>query len=428
MSVLLSVACSKDSNPAVPGAPEDDVITIAERNQMVRVGLLSFTPQKHLYVSVSRGVYNCYVEDSLQTFDTGISGDIFKFSGEEETIEFTPEGAEEARDLANKVVRIESAEGVENGYIMIGTNRSNVRPYRGIVRLILEGENILAVNELPLEDYLLGVVPAEMDPSWPSEALKAQAVVSRTYALFNLNRYDGRGFDLSDDERSQEYGGVSVETDATSDAVVDTTHEIVTYEDRLAIVVFHEESGGRTASNLDVWPYSTELSYLGGVSDAFGVVDFSEGGRYTSWSSRASFAELREALNLDGETFVGEYLSSITVLGVSENGRVQVVDIVGEKNPVIPAMTFINVLNRRVGEDFVPSNRFVITLEGDGYGFTGSGKGHGVGMSQWGAYQRAINEQEYRFILGQYFPETEIKSIPTGGIEVAHNNRIDMIR
>jgi stage II sporulation protein D len=426
--LAILAACSKDTNPAVPGAPENDVISVVERNPMIRVGLVSFTPQKHLFVSISRGTYKCYVGESLQSFADGIAGDILEFTGAEDTIEFTPSGSDESRELANTIVRIEPAEGVENGHIYIGTSRTDLRAYRGTIRLILEGKNLLAVNNVALEDYLLGVVPAEMNPDWPVEALRAQAAASRSYVLFNLDRYDGRGFDVADDSRSQRYGGVDVETESTTNAVIDTTNMVVKYEDKLAVVVFHYDSGGRTASNLDIWPASGEIPYLAGVEDAMGVTNFSEGSPYASWSSRASFTTLRDALNLDGKTFVGDYLSSITILGESEDGRVETIDLIGEKNPVVRAMTFIGVLNRRLDPNFTPSNLFKIRLEGNGYRFSGSGKGHGVGMSQWGAYQRALSQQGYEFILGQYFPGTEVGEIPIGGIEVVHNPRIDTIQ
>ncbi len=424
LAAILS-ACSKDANPAVPGAPVGDVTSVVERNPQIRVGLVSFTPQKHLYVSIAHGSFKCYVGDSIQEFASGIAGDVLEFTGGKDTIEY---GQGAPGEAAKKLVRVEPAEGLENNYMMVGPSRSTLRPYRGKVRLILEGKNLLAVNELALEDYLLGVVPAEMNPEWPKEALRAQAVVSRTYALFNLKRYDGRGFDVADDERSQKYGGVSVETEAASNAVIDTTNEIVTYEGKLAVVVFHAESGGQTASNLDVWPRSGEVPYLKGVSDAVGITDFSKGGLYDEWSSKATFDELKEALNLEGDTYAGSYLSSLTVLGKSENGRVQTMDILGEKNPVVPAMTFIQALNRRLGEDFIPSNKFKITIEDKSYRFTGSGKGHGVGMSQWGAFQRAQNDQGFEFVIQQYFPGCEVGELPLDGIEVVHNTRIDMIR
>ena len=426
--VLAIASCSKDSNPTLPGAPERDVITIIDRNATIRVGLVSFTPQKNIFISATSGSYKCFDGNTLEPFVEEISGNILKFTGQEDNIEYTPAGSEDVIELGAKTIRIEPSESNQAGYLMVGPGKNSIRPYRGTLTLILEGKNLLVVNTLPLEDYLLGVVPAEMDPLWPEEALITQAIISRTYAIFNMKRYDGRGFDVADDERNQRYGGVSVESAKTTEVVQNTINQIITFEGRLATVAFHAESGGHTASNLDVWPHSGDISYLTGTSDMLGVMDFSEGGQYEDWSNRASFEDLRLALNGDGETFVGDYLSSITVLGKSDNGRVQSVDILGEKNPVVSAMTFINVLNHRLREDFVPSNLFTITLDNDGYRFTGSGKGHGVGLSQWGTFVRASNSQAHEFIIEQYFPGTEISEIPTEGIQVVHNTRIDMIR
>lgn len=75
----------------------------------------------------------------------------------------------------------------------------------------------------------------------------------------------------------------------------------------------------------------------------------------------------------------------------------------------------------------MPSNMFKISVEANGYKFTGSGKGHGVGMSQWGAHERALGDQGYQFILTQYFPGTEVKSMGVDGVEVVHNTSIDQI-
>jgi stage II sporulation protein D len=429
--LLVLTACSKDSNPAVPGAPRGDVLSRIEKNPTIKVGLLSFTPQKRLFVSISRGEFKCYVAESLQDFQTGYAGQIFEFAANDETIEikggFGSGADEENSRPANRIVRIEPVGGVENGHIMIGPDKEHLRSYRGILRLTFEGKNILAVNELPLEDYLLGVVPAEMDPTWPEDALKAQAVASRTYALFNLNRYGNRGFDIADDHRSQLYGGVDVETDVTTRDVVQTVDEVVTFNNQLACAVFHEESGGHTASNLDVWPDSGSVQYLEGIADTLGVVDFSSDGQYKEWSSTATFDQLKEAFNRDGLTYVGDYLSAISILGLSENGRIQMVDLLGWRNPIVGGIDMCRILNLSLGEDFLPSNMFTIAVAPGGYTFTGSGKGHGVGMSQWGAHQRALADQTYIYILTQYFPGTEVKPIPFDGIEVVHNTFIDLI-
>ncbi len=428
LTVLSGVTgCHNESNPAVPPAPEGDIVRIMERNQVLKIGLLSFTPQKHLYISITRGILQCYKGESLESFADGLSGDTLKFTGGEESIEFTDAGSEDSRDLEIEMIRIEPDEGVENGYLKIGTSKNNVRPYRGIIYLVLEGKNLLAINEVELEFYLQGVVPAEVDPSWPEQALRAQAIASRTFALFHMPKYEERGFNLADDERSQKYGGYSVETESATDAVIETTNVILVYDIKVAAVVFHDESIGETASHLDVWPDSGDIPYLIETTDVTPTVDFSAGGPYGEWSNRASFEQLHSAFNRDGETFVGTYLSAVTILNTSENGRVQSIDLLGEKNPVVDAITLSHVLGRNLETDFLPSNRFTLTLEGVGYRFTGSGKGHGVGMSQWGMYQRAEFGQEYDFILQHYYPGCEIVTIPLDGIEAVHNIEIDTI-
>ncbi|MFH1676657.1 MAG: SpoIID/LytB domain-containing protein, partial [bacterium] len=352
--------CSKESNPAVPPAPDKDVITTVDRNSPIKIGLLSFTPQKNLFISASKGTFKCYKADMLDPFYTGISGDSVKFVGDEDTIKYVPPGESDETGLATKEVRIEIGDLASDEFVTIGPSKKSLRPYRGKIRLILEGKNLLAVNETILEEYLQGVVPAEMDPTWPEEALKAQAIASRTFALFQIGRYINRGFNLADDDRSQNYGGVSVETQATTNSVIETVNKVVSFEDKLACVVFHKESGGKTSSNLDVWPSSGEIPYLVGVNDKLGFVDFSEGGKFKEWSSLVSLEELKNALNGSGETFVGDYFSSVSLLGLSENGRVQFMDLDGEKNPVVPAMVFIKAVNRKLGGDFIPSNKFTL--------------------------------------------------------------------
>lgn len=422
-------ACSNDSNPAVPPAPEKDVVSIVERNPLIKIGLLSFSPQKHIYVSITRGTFICYKAGSLDSFGEGIGGSVFKFTGDEDEIQYLEdaESEDEPESTNMKEIRIETADGAVDGFIEVGTSINNLRPYRGTITLILEGKNILVINTLELEDYLTGVVPAEMNPLWEEDALKAQAVASRTYALFNLERYKNRGFDITDDERSQRYGGVDVETSRTDLAVIDTTYEVIAYNDSLACIAFHKESYLETADVVDVWPYTGGLPYLVEVDETLGNVDFSSGGNFPEWSNWASFDELHEALNRDGETFTGGFFSAMTVLGRSENGRIQTIDISGEKNPVVDAVTLMHVLNRNLRENFLPSNKFVMTLEGEGYRFTGNGAGHGVGMNQFGANRRASNGQDYKFILSQYYPGTEVMEIPLDGISVIHNTRIDQI-
>jgi stage II sporulation protein D len=138
------------------------------------------------------------------------------------------------------------------------------RPYRGALVVSLAGGRLSVVNHVGVEEYLYGVVPDEMPPSWAPEALKAQAVAARTYAL--VSRRTGGSFDLFSDTRSQVYGGVRSE-DARANAAIDATAgKVVTHGGRLAWTFFHSTSGGRTASIQHVWN-ADPIPYLVSVPD-----------------------------------------------------------------------------------------------------------------------------------------------------------------
>jgi len=137
--------------------------------------------------------------------------------------------------------------------------------YRGLLRVRSQGGLLSAVNDVPLEPYVKGVIAWEMPSSWHVEALKAQAVVARTFGL--VSRKAGSWFDLYDDTRSQVYGGIRAETSRTNDAVDATAGEVVRAGGALAWTVYHSTSGGRTASREDEWG-PPAIPYLVGVEDA----------------------------------------------------------------------------------------------------------------------------------------------------------------
>lgn len=130
--------------------------------------------------------------------------------------------------------------------------------YRGRLEIVAQGGFLRVVNPVPLEGYLQGVVPGEVPSSWPAEALKAQAVAARSYALANLVK--GKPFDLYADVRSQVYGGVASEKPTTTRAVVETAGEVVLYAGKVATTFYFSTSGGRTASAADVFGQS--IPYL----------------------------------------------------------------------------------------------------------------------------------------------------------------------
>src|SRR3954447_4478053 len=139
------------------------------------------------------------------------------------------------------------------------------KPYRGKIRVLGDGKTLQVVDVLGLEAYLKGVVPAEMPSAWLPEALKAQAVAARSYALANLTK--GGEYDLFADTRSQVYGGLDAEVTATSDAVDATKGEIVLYNGKVANTLFFSTSGGRTASAAETT--GTAVPYLVSVVDPY---------------------------------------------------------------------------------------------------------------------------------------------------------------
>ena len=144
--------------------------------------------------------------------------------------------------------------------VLIGTT-----PYRGRLGVSSDGKALRVIDTIGLESYLKGVVPAEMPSSWPVEALKAQAVAARSYALANTTR--GRAFDLYGDTRDQVYGGVKAENAATSAAVDATKSQVVLYDGKVADTLFFSTSGGRTASAAEAM--GSAVPYLVPVADPY---------------------------------------------------------------------------------------------------------------------------------------------------------------
>jgi SpoIID/LytB domain protein len=139
------------------------------------------------------------------------------------------------------------------------------RPYRGQIQVVSERGKLQAINVVGLEAYLYGVVPSEVPTHWPAEALKAQAVVARSYAL--SSRKIGGAFDLYSDTRSQVYLGVQEEEQPTNAAVDATAGEVLLYRGQVARTYYHSTSGGRTAAIADAWPGSKPVPYLISVPD-----------------------------------------------------------------------------------------------------------------------------------------------------------------
>lgn len=136
--------------------------------------------------------------------------------------------------------------------------------YRGDIAIYNINGSLTVVNSLPLEEYLLGVVPSEMPSKWNIEAHKAQAIAARSYALANLNKRNSKGYDLKDTPHDQAYGGASSETPQTTRAVLSTRGEVLTYDNKIIPAYYHASSGGKTLSAGKVWNH--DLPYIQSVN------------------------------------------------------------------------------------------------------------------------------------------------------------------
>ncbi len=329
------------------------------------------------------------------------------------------------------------------------------RRYRGELKVKVNHSRLNVINSLDVETYLKSVVGSEMPKTWPMEALKAQAVASRTYALKQLAK--SGPFDIRSTETNQVYLGIESETFKTGSAVNSTRGLVLTHKGRMINAVFHSSSGGFTESSGDVW--KKQLPYL------VGVVDFDKDSPVRSWNRTFSPKQLENAFQ---ET---QGVRSIKIEEVTKTGRIKLAKVIGpggellikgrdlrkrlglkstlarfqtltstapkkiekvwtttssSNSPLTPLPLLENYWsgNDLTGKsrikDLPPSNFFSLLppplplppLEPNGQIITlfvrGLGAGHGVGMSQWGAYNLANRGRGFRHILKHYYSGVDI--------------------
>ncbi len=146
----------------------------------------------------------------------------------------------------------------DNGFV--STKR---RWYRGEFIIENRGGNLVVVNNVPLEEYILGVVPSEMPSKWNYEALKAQAIAARSYAIANRGKRASHGYDLKDTPEDQAYGGATAETANTNNAVMETKGIVITYNQKVIPAYYSASAGGHTVNAGAVW--NKDLPYLKSV-------------------------------------------------------------------------------------------------------------------------------------------------------------------
>jgi len=269
------------------------------------------------------------------------------------------------------------------------------RRYRGALRFAARDGRVRIVNVVDVESYLRGVVPAEMQASWPTEALKAQAVAARTYTLHHLDAR--RDYDVCATVECQVYRGRDAEHPLADAAIAATAGEVLTYDGAFARTFYHADSGGVIASAAEVW--GADLPYLQAFQDV------AHAGPHSSWVAALDPRAVGAHLAAAGVP-VGNLLR-LRILETSSSGRVTRAEVVGSAaTAVLTGATLRNQL-RAWG---LKSTRFVMT--GDRT-LRGEGWGHGVGMSQYGARALAARGYGYAQILGFYYPDTQLQRLIT---------------
>jgi len=343
--------------------------------------------------------------------------------------------------------------------------------YRGKIEIDIDKEDkkLNVINIIGIEEYLYGVLKKEISPHWPAEALKAQAVAARTFAIFNMNKYIDQGYNICASTNSQAYGGVNHEDPLTNKAVDETRGIIMVYKGEPINAVYHSDSGGYTENSENVW--GSFLPYLRSVKSKF---EEKVSPPHHTWSYSVSEKDLTEKLQKQGHKI--NTIVSIEADKKSETGRTSELIFTADNNKIISMKT--NDFRSLVGADLIRSTLFNIEIIGKELNiqediedrkeikdkeeqkesikeileqkknwtikellelmkknkeeraegmeekvlkaeimksktpltfiFSGSGNGHGVGMSQWGAYGMTLQGSRYQDILKYYYQGIDI--------------------
>lgn len=291
-----------------------------------------------------------------------------------------------AASMSGRSVRIRSA-----GDFVLVNNKS----YRGWVELRRKNNGrLLVINDLDIEDYLKGVIAAEIPPDWEFEALKAQAVASRTYALYQKRSAGNRPYHILSTVSSQVYNGGNGERRNAIRAVRDTKGLVIVYQGEIIPAFYHSSCGGHTENAAEFW--GIDEPYLKGVDCECQKIS-----KYGLWEKRMEKSKIASALRRRG--YGVSDITDMSIESMTPAGRVKKVAIrSGGRTTLVPGET----LRAALGNTVVPSAFFELELEGSEAVFSGRGSGHGVGLCQWGAQEMAQRGFDFRTILSHYYPGT----------------------
>ncbi len=287
--------------------------------------------------------------------------------------------------IPNKGERIERFGNAKGDVLLSGLK------YSGVIE-VWKGENgLYIVNEVPLEDYIKGVVAGEVGSSWDIEALKAQAVAARTYAVYQKLNNGEMPYHLTSSVLHQVYKGGNV-SEGISKAVNDTRGEILTFEGKPILAFYHSTSGGMTEDPAEV--FGKSYPYLKPVETTC------ELSPYYMWEKRIVVSEIEKASNIIGIKNI--LIDELTVSNRARN--LKIITDSGQHSVVAKD------LRKNLGWDKLPSTMITnISKDENIFIFEGKGYGHGVGMCQWTALDMAKKGMNYKEILSKFYPGATIE-------------------
>jgi stage II sporulation protein D len=373
----------------------------------LRIGIASLDGQKRLDVTIETGSFRI-VPAGLQKTSVPLRAGqhIQLVVRARDRIVVAGEGVQGMADA----VRLEPQ---SSGSSLRVSTKARGRTLAGALRFTAPDSTFMIVDELLMEDYLMGVVPAEMFPSWEMEALKSQAILARTYTAGSRPRHEN--YDLCDRSHCQVYLGLANQNERTDQAVQETRGLVLAEGTGLARIFYHSTCGGATALAQTVF----RLANTAGTAPMQSVSDYGKGGALC-----ASSPHFRWEYELDKDQFQGFLqelakgrgnlgrVTKIRILDRDVTGRVDQLELVGSVASCKLAGTeFRTRFMEKFGDESLKSTLFALSVEKGRIVFRGRGYGHGVGLCQWGAEGLAELGQTYRKILSHYYPNSHLARV-----------------
>jgi len=335
------------------------------------------------------------------------NNDIKTYTGKK-TVKFNCETFTTLNKQKNKPILLATLES-PTGLLSYGNEK-----FQGMFKVITspKGDSCDIVNEVPMEAYISTLLTKEMNPKWPIEALKAQAVAARTYALHKMKTQQVTKelgseayYDLESSEKHQVGGNFFDATETTNLASFETKGEVLTTQSgRIQPIFFHAKCGGKTLRPDQVW-HNREEGYQS-VNCPFchdigpkGWTNFISRERLKSfflWASEQGYLKERLTGDFSSIVLVPDEIDKFTV-NFYINDRPYIVEKA--------------VLRKYFGRVLFPSNSFAIKAQGTSIAIIGEGLGHGVGLCQMGAFAMAMKGWSYKKILAHYFPGHVLKKM-----------------